>query len=284
MANKNAITKIVYEICRSGFTHKFGTSLMEIKDQPVWQKIRKTGTRLWLDTGDIILAKKLWCSQFEALTTNNTLINKEIQKGIYDKLIKDVVYKLKKVTPEIEEKELILEVGFVLNAYHALRLVELFDAHVSVELHTDLGNDVDRSVEYGRRYSEICPERFYIKVPLTPAGFLAARKLGKLNIPVNFTLGFSARQNYATALITQPAFVNVFLGRLNVFAVDNNLGDGLNVGEKTNIATQKELLKLRKNKRTATLLIVASMRNGYQVAALAGIDIHTMPPKVAAQY
>ena len=284
MADTNAIAEAVYKIARDGFTHEFGKPKVNIAENTIWDTIRNAGTRLWLDTGDIDVAKSLWCSQFEALTTNNTLLNREVQKGIYDKLIKDAVCELKKVAPEIKGKELFLEVGFVLNSYHALRLVELFDAYVSVELHTDLGNDVDLSVEYGRRYFQICPERFYIKVPLTPAGFLAARRLGKLDIPVNFTLGFSARQNYAAALISQPAFVNVFLGRLNAFITNNNLGDGLNAGERTTIATQKELLKLRDNKRTNTMLIAASLRNGLQISTLAGVDVHTMPPKVAAQY
>lgn len=284
MADKNAIAKVVHEISLDGFNHKFGRPKVNVIELPVWNGIRNTGTKLWLDTGDLRQAKKLWCSQFEALTTNNTLLNKEIQKGIYDNLIKETAYRLTTTVPDIKEKELLLEVAFVLNAYHALRLVELFDAHVSVELHTDLGNDVDQSVVYGRRYHQICPERFYIKAPLTAAGFLAARKLSELRIPVNFTLGFSERQNYTAALISQPAYVNVFLGRLNAFVVDNNLGDGFNVGEKATIATQKELLKLRDNKRTSTLLIAASMRNAQQVETLAGVDVHTMPPKVAAQY
>jgi transaldolase len=284
MIDTDTIAQVVNEIIRKGFTHEFGKPTIEIKTLAIWEKVRNTGTRLWLDTGDIEEAGKLWCSQFEALTTNNTLLNKEVQKGIYDELITEAASAIKEAAPEIDEKQLLLEVSFVLNAYHGLRLVELFDAHVSVELHTDLGNDVDRSVEYGKRYYEICPERFYIKVPLTPAGLLVVRKLGKLGIGVNFTLGFSTRHNYAATLISQPAFVNVFLGRLNAFVADNNLGDGLNVGERATIATQTELHKLREDKRTSTLLIAASLRNGPQVASLAGVDVHTMPPKAAVEY
>jgi transaldolase len=60
-------------------------------------------TRLWLDTGDIDEAKKLWCSEFEALTTNNTLLNKEIQKGIYDGLVHEVTDVIRKAAPDIDE-------------------------------------------------------------------------------------------------------------------------------------------------------------------------------------
>jgi transaldolase len=177
-----------------------------------------------------------------------------------------------------------LEIAFILNAHHALRLVDKFDAFVSVELHTDLSNDVERTVAYGKRYFAICPERFYVKVPLTPAGYLSARKLAQAGIPLNFTLGFSARHNYVAALLTKPDYVNVFLGRLNSVVADNKLGDGRNVGEKATLATQRELLNLRKAARTRTKLIAASIRSGAQIGDLAGVDVFTMPTKAAAEY
>ena len=284
MIDTEAVAAITHDISRKSFSHEFGRPKVELKQKPVWRKVRDLGTRLWLDTGDIDEAKKLWCSEFEALTTNNTLLNKEIQKGIYDDLIREAADALRKAAPGIDEQELILEIAFVLNAHHALRLVDIFDAWVSVELHTDLAHDVERTVTYGKRYFDICPERFYIKVPLTSAGFLATHKLGRFGVPVNFTLGFSARQNYLAALLAKPAFVNIFLGRLNAFVADNSLGDGKNIGEKATLATQRELLKLREAKRTHSLLIAASMREGAQISALGGVDVFTMPPKVAAQY
>jgi transaldolase len=284
MADMRIIAEKVAALVREGFVHEFGKPRPEIRESRVWKKVRDTGSRLWLDTGDIDEASRLWSSEFDALTTNNTLLNKEVQKGIYDDLIRKAASAIKEVVPDIDERTWLLEVAFVLNASHGLSLVEHFDARVSVELHTDLANDVKRTVEYGKRFYEICPERFYVKVPLTPAGFLAARKLGEAGIPVNFTLGFSARQNYLAVLLSRPRYVNVFLGRLNSFVMDNNLGDGENMGEKTTLATQREISKLRKERGTETLLIGASMRGGFQVTALAGVDVLTMPPKVAAQY
>jgi transaldolase len=56
------------------------------------------------------------------------------------------------------------------------------------------------------------------------------------------------------------------------------------VGEKATLATQRVLRALRESGRTRSLLIGASMRGPEQVAALAGLDVFTMPPKVAAQY
>jgi transaldolase len=274
----------VQAFAREGFAHQFGKPAVAVKDDPEWRKMRDTGTRLWLDTGDIDEASKLWNSSFDALTTNNTLLNKEIQKGIYDDLVAKAARVVLDAAPKIGEQDLILEIAFILNAHHALRLVDRFDANVSVELHTDLAGDVERTVAYGKRYFAICPERFYVKVPLTPAGYLGARKLVQAGIPINFTLGFSARHNYVAALLTQPRFVNVFLGRLNSFVADYKLGSGQNVGEKATLATQRELLALRKSGRSKTHLIAASIRSGEQIGALAGVDVHTMPTKAAAEY
>lgn len=250
----------------------------------IWRSIRDCGTRLWLDTGDADEAARLWNAEFEALTTNNTLLNKEVQKGLYDDFVREAAEALLAAAPDMDERRLLLEIAFVLNARHGLMLVRRFNAYVSVELHTDLADDVERTVLYGRRFHAICPERFIVKVPLTAAGLIGARRLSDAGVPVNFTLGFSARQNVLAALIARPAYVNVFMGRLNAFVADNRLGDGLNYGEKATLATQRELYAFRRVGASSTRLIGASMRDGAQVGALAGVDVFTMPPKVAADY
>jgi transaldolase len=155
---------------------------------------------------------------------------------------------------------------------------------VSVEEHTDLANDVARAVEYARRYHAICPKRFIVKIPFTPAGLLVTRRLSAEGISVNHTLGFSARQNYVIARIGKPSYVNVFLGRLNSFVASNKLGDGSFVGEKATLASQAAMKKLREMNLAPTRQIGASFRKGAQVGDLAGIDVMTMPPKVADEF
>jgi len=123
-----------------------------------------------------------------------------------------------------------------------------------------------------------------VKVPLTVSGLLGARRLVRSGVPINFTLGFSARQNYAAALLACPDFVNVFMGRLNAYVKDHGLGSGEFVGEKATLATQREILALRGAGRTGSKLIGASIRSGAQIAILAGLDVMTMPPKAAAEY
>lgn len=242
---------------------------------PLWTALRKLGSELWLDTGDLEAAAPLYSSEFSALTTNNTLLNKEVQKGIYDDLIRTVSGDLK----DLDTQTRVVEIAFILNARHGLRLAQRFGGKVSVELHTDLADDVERSLHYGRRYAAISPRSFIVKLPLTPSGLIAARQLRIEGIPINFTLGFSARQNFLAAAFAQPAYVNVFLGRLNAYVADNKLGDGKMVGEKAMLASQRVVTKVSGGK---TKHIAASLRGASQVADLAGIDVYTMPTTVAA--
>ncbi len=272
----------IQKFLRNGFKPKFGELEGTFTSDPLWEKLRQLGTELWLDTGSMEEAGKLWTQQFSALTTNNTLLNREVQTGRYDSLMADIAGLLRPY--ELNEKEEMLEIAFILNAWHGLRLVEKFDAFVSVEEHTLLANDVDLAVGYAKRYHAVCPERFIVKIPFTPAGLLATRKVAEAGIPVNHTLGFSARQNYIIARIGRPEYVNVFLGRLNSFVKDNGLGDGSYVGEWATLASQAAVLKLRQEGKTHSKQIGASFRQGGQVRDLAGIDVMTIPPKIAAQF
>jgi transaldolase len=273
----------IFTFVRQDFHPGFGQKQGTFPSNALWRKMTQLGTELWLDTGDITGAEKLWTREFTALTTNNTLLNKEVQTGSYDDFIVQAG-KLLSTFPDLDESRCRLEMAFILNARHGLRLVEKFDAYVSVEEHTDLASQVDLAVDYALRYHEICPERFIIKIPFTPAGLLVTRKLSDQNIPVNHTLGFSARQNYVIARLARPAYVNVFMGRLNSFVVDNALGDGAYVGEKATLASQTAIRKLRKTKNIPTRQIGASFRSGPQVRDLAGMDVMTIPVKVAQEF
>jgi transaldolase len=255
-----------------------------LASSPLWAAAARTGTALWLDTGDVDAAHALWTRDFQALTTNNTLLNKEVQKGLYDELVPDAAALVRGAQKDMPESLLVQEVAFVLNAVHGLKLVRTFDADVSVELHTAIANDVEASYQYGKRFHAICPDRFIVKVPLTPAGVLAARRLHDDGIRLNFTLGFSARQNYLIALLAQPTWVNVFMGRINAFLADNKLGDGVNAGEKATLASQRVLRRLKKNPGIDVRQIGASMRSGQQCFDLLGLDVFTIPTAAAKEF
>jgi transaldolase len=256
-----------------------GTPAVSGSPDAFWQALRSTGTELWLDTGDIDGATELWTAEMSALTTNNTLLNREIQKGIYDEFVGEA----SAILGDLDRRQKISEIAFILNARHGLRLVQTFGGDVSVELHTDLAHDLEGILHYGRRFHDIEPDRFIVKVPLTATGLLGARRLREEGIRVNFTLEFSARQNVIVAAAAMPNYCNVFLGRLNAYVKDNGLGDGVNVGEKATIASQKAVRELTASRAVPTKQIAASLRSGDQVGKLAGVDVFTMPTKVAKE-
>src|ERR1044071_8578547 len=187
------------EAVESGKSHKAESS-------PTWARLRELGTELWLDTGNLDEAKGLWTSDLTALTTNNTLANQVVQTGIMDDVVKETVHDLIDAEPNISEESMIMELGFVVNCHIALRLVKELGARVSVELHPDVAEDIDRTVYYAERYYAICPENFTIKIPMSPEGFCAVARCRALGIPINYTLGFSARQNYVAAALSDPTY------------------------------------------------------------------------------
>ena len=107
------------------------------------------GYELWLDTGGVETAAKLWTDEFTVLTTDKSLLTAEIQEGIYDEIIAGVG----KLTSHLKEKEKIREIAFIPNAHHAQR----HRRHhlLCVEVHADLSRAL------------------LVKVPLTPSGLIA---------------------------------------------------------------------------------------------------------------
>ena len=248
------------------------------KIDPFWESLFNTGTELWLDTGDVDEAEANWATEMAALTTNNSLLNNEIQKGIYDIFITEA----KGVVRDLPQEERVKEIAFILNARHALRLALKFGGYVSVELHTDTAHDIKAIQNYGRRFHDICPEQFIIKVPYTAEGLIGARLLKDSGVKINFTLGFSARQNVLVTRVSRPDYVNVFLGRIGAYMINNKLGDGSGAGEKAVISSQNWVTGLSAKNPWQTKQIAASLRNYNQLELLAGVDVFTMPPKVAA--
>lgn len=248
------------------------------KKDTFWEALRNTGTELWLDTGDMEEAEANWTAEMSALTTNNTLLNNEIQKGMYDIFISEA----KSIVRELPAEERVKEIAFILNARHGLRLASRFGGYVSVELHTDTAHDIKAIEYYGKRYHDICPDQFIVKVPFTAEGLIGARKLKDAGVKINFTLEFSARENALVTLVTRPDYLNVFLGRIGAFIIENKLGDGTGAGERAVIASQNWVTALSARNPWQTKLIAASLRNPSQLELLAGTDVYTMPPKVAA--
>jgi transaldolase len=248
------------------------------KKDPFWESLVNSGTELWLDTGDMEEAEANWSAEMSALTTNNTLLNNEIQKGIYDVFISEA----KSIVRDLPQEERVKEIAFILNARHGLRLAQKFKGFVSVELHTDTAHDIKAILYYGKRYHEICPDQFIVKVPYTAEGLIGARLLKDSGVRINFTLEFSARENVLVTRVARPDYLNVFLGRIGAYMINNKLGDGSGAGEMAVISSQNWVTGLSAENPWQTKLIAASLRSYNQLELLAGTDVYTMPPKVAA--
>lgn len=273
-------TQPIPEQILSELLNRFDDPKIEVNpSQPMMKACKETGSAIWLDTGDMEAIDGLITPEVSAVTTNNTLLNKEVQKGIYDSVIVENAARFDELPPQKRT----VEIAFLLNVLHALRLVKRYGGMVSVELHTDVTHDVDGIVHYGQRFHNIAPKNFLIKVPMSPSGLLGARKLHEMGIPVNFTLLFSVRQNMLASLVAKPAYTNVFMGRIGAYMKDNHLGDASGPGEKTVHHTQKCLRTLRGDLGLKTKLIAASIRDYTQLPALCGIDVMTIPAKVLTE-
>ena len=111
---------------------------------------------------------------------------------------------------------------------------------------------------------------------------IGARHLKDAGVKINFTLEFSARENVLVTRVARPDYLNVFLGRIGAFMINNKLGNGSGAGEKAVISSQNWVTGLSAENPWQTKLIAASLRSHTQLELLAGTDVFTMPPKVAA--
>jgi hypothetical protein len=60
-------------------------------------------------------------------------------------------------------------------------------------------------------------------------------------VRINFTLEFSARENVIVTRVARPDYLNVFLGKVGAYMINNKLGDGSGAGEKAVIASDGKI-------------------------------------------
>src|SRR5687768_5024083 len=99
----------VAAFCREGHAPPSTTARERLPTSPQWAALARTGTALWLDTGDVDAIGKLWTREMTALTTNNTLLNKEVQKGIYDQTVPKAAQLVRQAIPGVSDAQLVHE-------------------------------------------------------------------------------------------------------------------------------------------------------------------------------
>ena len=143
-------------------------------------------------------------------------------------------------------------------------ICSLVTGDVSIETS---GSDEDILVRQGSEIAQIA-DNAVVKIPLTPGGLGATRRLSDDGIKVNVTLCFSPAQ----AILAAEAgayIVSPFLGRLDDIATDS-------------LRTLSDICEIYAVQGYQTQVLAASLRHPMHVveAARMGADIATMPFKV----
>lgn len=141
---------------------------------------------------------------------------------------------------------------------------DVIKGDVSLEV---VATDSDAMVEEGRRLRRY-GDNVVVKVPMTPDGLAACRRLSSEGIPVNVTLIFSTNQAILAAK-AGAKYVSPFIGR-----IDDTGHDGMQLIE--------DLVGIFQNYGFDTQILVASVRHPVHVkdAAMLGADVVTLPPAV----
>jgi transaldolase len=184
--------------------------------------------RLFLDTANIEEIREInrW-GVLSGVTTNPSLVAKEGED------------------PDITWKEILSEV----------------EGDISLETTEPEAGPME---EEGRRLAGMAPNAV-VKVPMTPAGLEAGKRLAAEGVRINVTLVFSPAQALLAAEIGAYC-VSPFLGRL-----DDVGADGMQV--------LRDICELYAVQGYSSNVLAASLRHPMHVveAALAGADIATMP-------
>ncbi len=187
--------------------------------------------KIFIDTGNFADIKRFQ-NIIDGITTNPSLIAKEKYDLSFESYIEEIS--------------------------------KIFSGPISIEV---ISTEVDSIVEEAKKIVEIAPNSI-IKVPMTPEGLIAVRKLNSLGVQTNVTLIFSQNQ----ALLAAKAgatYASIFVGRL-----DDIGDDGIQIVKNTR--------KVFDIYHYPTQIISASIRHPKHVidAALAGTHATTIPPQI----
>lgn len=146
-------------------------------------------------------------------------------------------------------------------------ITRLVPGDISAEV---VATSTEEMLREGRELAKIA-DNIVVKVPLTPDGLAACRKLRAEEIKVNVTLCFSPTQALLAAK-SAATYISPFVGRL-----DDVSSNGMLLVE--------QIVQIYRNYAFATQVLVASVRHPDHIvqAALLGADVATVPGKVLFQ-
>ena len=272
----------------------------------------KSGTKLWLDSIDPQLVKENFAMGATGATSNPAIIADLLKGGDYN----DRIGQMFAENPNDEDLAWRLNDEMVAGAQKVFQQTWQDsagnDGYVSFELDPLLEDpdggltDAQRTaayVELGMKWSKGHTNRM-IKVPATPAGIAALTPLAAAGVPLNVTLIFSMRQYKAArdavwAGATQldslkhfKSVYSIFISRIDVFSKDELPDLSAELQGQVGIINAKliwaENQKFWADKECPLDQEIVFASTGTKdpaeipyryVAALAGSDIQTNPPK-----
>ncbi len=143
-------------------------------------------------------------------------------------------------------------------------IIRIVKGPVSLEV---ISTDIDGMLEEAQRLARFGTNAV-IKIPMTPDGLKAIKRLSSMGIRTNCTLVFSPNQAMLAAK-AGATYVSPFIGRL-----DDAGHEGMQV--------IRDIVQIFRNYNFSTKVLVASVRHPLHVveAAKIGADVITMPPDV----
>jgi transaldolase len=272
--------------------------------------LKKTGTKVWLDSVDPSLVAKFRSLGITGATSNPIIIANLIKTGMLDERIKTL----------LSEKRTSDEIAWILTDSLVGQAEEAFvkvyedtghdDGFVSFELDPLIEEDkaeevqkkVARYVELGEKWAKNHPNRM-LKVPATEAGIGALEPLAAKGVHLNVTLIFTERQYQAARdAVFRGGFKNgnlnkfksvysVFVSRLDVYTAkhcpDLKAGQGMvGIHNAKKIWSANQAFWSKNQTKLNHEMIFAStgVKDPAEdpckyVKALAGSDIQTNPPE-----
>ena len=275
-----------------------------------------SGTKLWLDSvdPDLVAVNRAWGAT--GATSNPIIIADLIKSSRFDDELKAAL-----VARGLSDEEAAWQLtdGVVRRAQEVFlpvwKATDGDDGYVSFELDPLLedpaselshSDRVARYIELGRQWSQGHRNRM-IKVPATPAGIGALEQLAEGGVTINVTLIFTMRQYEAArnaiwrgaqrreSLDSFKSVYSIFISRVDVYtekhvpdlspAAQGQVGI---VGVKRIWRANREFWKTRSTPLAQEIVFASTGTKKTEdppwkyVAALAGSDIQTNPPKTNA--
>lgn len=228
------------------------------------------------DTADL---DRLGCWPVRDATTNPSLIRQAASDPRYARLVAAAARDSASAADRLDA---------LLVAFGA-EILQRIPGRVSTEVDARLSFDSAATVQRARaliaRYAAlgVPRERVLIKIAATWEGIIAARELEAQGIPCNLTLMFSFTQAQACAA-AGVTLISPFVGRITDWhrARAGSAWDAAaHRGENDpGVQALQRIWRYYKQQGIATEVMGASFRDIWQIAALAGCDLLTLPPSL----